>query len=96
MRRTGERGRRPGGSVPIEGVEHLAGGDGKDEARLEIEETRAAIRDSVERAKELIVEARFVIRQAEAEAEAAVPAETPAPADPPVPVPNQPSPSPGD
>ena len=38
-----------------------------DEARLEIEETKAAIRDSVERAKELIVEARFVIKQTEAD-----------------------------
>ena len=37
----------------------------KDDARIQIEETKAAIRDSVERAKELIVEARFVIKQTE-------------------------------
>jgi hypothetical protein len=40
----------------------------KDEARVKIEETKAAIRDSVERAKELIVEARFVMKQTEDDA----------------------------
>jgi hypothetical protein len=39
----------------------------ENEPRIKIEETKAAIRDSVERAKELIVEARFVIKQTEPE-----------------------------
>lgn len=52
---------------PIQGVRGVKRGK-KDETLIQIEETKAAIRDSVERAKELIIEARFVMNHTGADA----------------------------